>query len=249
MTASINGLILGLGASLHCLGMCGPLVMVVPIKNNSLKGKVWGITQYHIGKTLTYALLGLLIGIVGISLQTLKWMQILSVITGILIIVFAWKKFIKIPANNKFQQFITRFSGRSLNLLHKSTLPFKPFFFGFINGLLPCGLIYIALLNSLLAGNPFFSMMAMVFFGIGTIPILTIAKFASFKLNWQSSKLTPVLITVVGLMIIVRGLNLGIPYLSPKINSEVIATNSKDTSNSVSISCCHNNDHCTSAEK
>ena len=186
--ASISALILGLGASLHCLGMCGPLVMAVPIPSKTWQGKVVGIAQYHLGKTLTYALLGLVVGVIGISLQTLKWMQILSIITGVLIILFAWKKFIKLPASNKIQQHLTRFSGKSLNKLFKSTIPFKPFFFGMINGLLPCGLIYIALLNSLLAGDPFSSMVAMAFFGVGTIPILTLAKFASLKFNWQASK-------------------------------------------------------------
>ncbi|HNS42824.1 MAG TPA: sulfite exporter TauE/SafE family protein [Taishania sp.] len=247
--ASISALILGLGASLHCLGMCGPLVMAVPISSKTWQGKAVGITQYHLGKTFTYALLGLVVGVIGISLQTLKWMQILSIITGVLIILFAWKKFIKLPASNKIQQFLTRFSGKSLNKLFKSTIPFKPFFFGMINGLLPCGLIYIALLNSLLAGDPFSSMVAMAFFGVGTIPILTLAKFASLKFNWQASKITPVLVTVVGLLIIVRGMNLGIPYISPKINTSIIASSDKDVKQTVSMDCCHKSDHCNTTKK
>lgn len=244
-----SGLILGLGASMHCLGMCGPLVMILPMKSNKPLDKVLGITQYHIGKTLTYALLGLIVGLVGISLQTLKWMQILSIVSGLLIIIFAWKKFIHLPFNAIIQQKITRFSGKYLNKLFHSNIPFKPLFFGMINGLLPCGLIYIALFNSLLAGNPFHSMIAMVFFGLGTIPILTLTKYISVKFNWNASRLTPILITFVGVLIVFRGLNLGIPYLSPKINTSIITTKNDKTKSVVSMSCCQSDDTCESPNK
>lgn len=244
-----SGLILGLGASMHCLGMCGPLVMIIPMKSTKPIDKAWGITQYHIGKTFTYALLGLLVGIVGISIQTLKWMQILSIISGILIIIFAWKKFIHLPFNAVIQQRITRFSGKYLNKLFHSNIPFKPLFFGMINGLLPCGLIYIALFNSLLAGNPFHSMIAMVFFGLGTIPILTLTKYISVKLNWNASRWTPVIITFVGILIVLRGLNFGVPYISPKINTAIITTKDEKLKEVVTLDCCHKNDSCDTQKK
>ncbi|HNR86601.1 MAG TPA: hypothetical protein PKN38_08320, partial [Taishania sp.] len=100
-----------------------------------------------------------------------------------------------------------------------------------------------------LAGDPFSSMVAMAFFGVGTIPILTLAKFASLKFNWQASKITPVLVTVVGLLIIVRGMNLGIPYISPKINTSIIASSDKDVKQTVSMDCCHKSDHCNTTKK
>ncbi len=241
----VNGLILGLGASLHCLGMCGPLVMAVPMKSNNVYDRVWGITQYHIGKTTTYALLGLLVGIVGISIKTFQWMQMLSVICGVLIVLFAWAKFVKISFGKSFVQKFTQFSGRMLNKLFKSNLPFKPLFFGSINGLLPCGLVYIALINSILAGSPFQSMLAMVFFGLGTVPILTFARVISQRLKWKTNRWTPVLVTVVGVMIIVRGLNLGIPYISPKIDIQIVsnATDSKEKKEVV-MSCCTSKTSC-----
>lgn len=240
-----NGLILGLGASLHCLGMCGPLVMAVPMKSNNVYDRAWGIAQYHIGKTTTYALLGLLIGIVGISLKTFQWMQILSVVSGILIILFAWAKFVRIPFGKSALQKFTQFSGITINKLFKSNLPFKPLFFGSINGLLPCGLVYIALINSILAGSPFQSMLAMVFFGLGTVPILTFARVISQRLKWKTNRWTPVLVTFVGVMIVLRGLNLGIPYISPKIDTQIVSDISgKTEKKEVVMSCCSSKEKC-----
>lgn len=239
----ISGLILGLSSSLHCLGMCGPLVMAIPMKRHTPYIHAWGITQYHLGKTLTYAVLGFMIGLVGLSVQTFKWMQILSIVSGVVIIAFAWGKFIHIPVGKALVQKFIRFSGKALRNITKSDIPFKPFFFGMINGLLPCGLVYIALINSLLVSSPFQSSIAMVFFGLGTVPILTVARLASEKIRWKTNRLTPVLITFVGAMIIFRGLNLGIPYLSPKmeIKQANLTTGEKETA---TVSCCHKEASC-----
>jgi hypothetical protein len=242
-TVYFSGLVLGLSSSLHCLGMCGPLVAAVPMKSQSSYSQVLGITQYHIGKTTTYALLGLLMGFVGLSLQTLQWMQILSIISGLAIIFFAWAKYIKFKSGTKIQQLYTRYSGKALHKLFKSDIPFKPFWFGLINGLLPCGLVYIALINSLLAGNPLSSSFAMIFFGLGTIPILTVARFVSNKISWKTNRITPVIITIVGLMVVFRGLNLGIPYLSPKIETKITKSNN-NIKEEVQMECCHKKNAC-----
>ncbi len=240
----ISGLILGLSSSLHCLGMCGPLVMAIPMKRHTPYAHAWGITQYHLGKTLTYAVLGFMIGLIGLSVQTFKWMQILSVVSGIVIIAFAWGKFIRIPIGQTILQKFMRFSGTTLRNITKSDIPFKPFFFGMINGLLPCGLVYIALINSLLVSSPFQSSIAMIFFGLGTVPILTFARLASEKIQWKTNRITPILITLVGLMIIFRGLNLGIPYLSPKM--EIKQTNTASgVKEEAAVSCCHKDTSCT----
>lgn len=247
-TVYFGALILGLSSSLHCLGMCGPLVMAVPVKSKNKWSKAFGITQYHIGKTFTYAVLGLMIGFVGLSVQTIKWMQILSVVSGVLIVFFAWEKFIKLPLGNKIQQKFTHYAGRSLRTLFQSNLPFKPLFFGMINGLLPCGLVYIALVNSLLAGGPFSSAMAMVFFGLGTVPILTLAKTLSTKIKIKSTWITPVLITMVGLMIVFRGLNLGIPMISPKMETNIIENEDGTIEEKAVVECCSTKEECEEVE-
>lgn len=240
-TVYFSALILGLGSSFHCLGMCGPLVMAVPMKGRNQSGRITGMTQYFLGKTLTYAIFGLLVGLVGISVQALKGMQILSVISGILIILIAWGQLSNKGVGVAFQQKMSRVAGKSLRQLSQSNIPFKSFFFGMINGLLPCGLVYVALINSLLAGSPVFSALAMVFFGIGTIPILTLTKWITSKIKWNANRLTPIFITLVGVMIIFRGLNLGIPYLSPKIDTHIVQNEEGVAEEKVEVSCCSMN--------
>lgn len=239
-----GALLLGLSSSFHCFGMCGPLVMAIPMKSKSKVKRAFGITQYHVGKTFTYALLGLIVGLVGISIQAFKWMQVLSVISGVVIIFFAWESFIRLPFGQKIQQSFTRVAGKSLRALFKSNLPFKPLFFGMINGLLPCGLIYVALINSLLAGSPTGSATAMIFFGLGTVPVLTLAKWISMRIKWKSTWITPILITLVGVMIIFRGLNLGIPLLSPKINTHLITDSHGNTVEESKLECCTVDEPC-----
>lgn len=234
----VSGLVLGLGASFHCLGMCGPLVLAVPMKRTNTLTYAFGITQYHFGKMFSYAALGFIVGLVGVSFQTFKSLQILSVVSGVFIIIFAWGKFIKIPFGQGVTQKFLRFSSGALRVLFKLEMPFKPFFFGIINGLLPCGLVYIALINSLVVGSPFQSALAMVFFGLGTVPVLTVARLVAGKFQWKTNRLTPILITLVGLMIVFRGLNLNIPYLSPKIDTKIVSSPDGHQKEEVEMNCC-----------
>ncbi|HRO75797.1 MAG TPA: sulfite exporter TauE/SafE family protein [Crocinitomicaceae bacterium] len=234
----VNGLVLGLGASFHCLGMCGPLVMAVPMKRTNNLTYAFDITQYHLGKMFSYAVLGFLVGLIGLSFQTFKSLQILSIISGVFIVIFAWGKFIKIPFGKGISQKFLHFSSGAMRFLVKSEIPFKPFFFGIINGLLPCGLVYLALINSLVVGSPFQSALAMVFFGLGTVPVLTVARLVAGKFQWKTNRLTPILITLVGVMIIFRGLNLNIPYLSPKLDTKIVSSQDGQQKEEVEMSCC-----------
>lgn len=234
----LGALLLGLGSSFHCLGMCGPLVMAVPMKASKSTNRIFGMTQYFFGKTLTYALLGLLVGFLGISIQAFKGMQVLSVLSGVVIVMIAWGQFSKKRLGVVFQQKMSRITGKSIRKLFQSNLPFKTLFFGMINGLLPCGVVYVALINSLLAGSPTSSALAMFFFGIGTLPVLALTKVLSTKLKWNTSRWTPVFITLVGIMIIFRGLNLGIPYLSPKINTHIVQNDEGVNEEKMEMSCC-----------
>lgn len=237
----INALILGLASSLHCLGMCGPLAMAVPVKDSRWQSQLSASLQYIFGKTVTYAILGLIIGIIGISARLIEGMQVLSIIGGVLIIVFAWNHLFRFSLGQGLQQKFLGFSNKSLSFLFKSSLPFKPFFFGIINGFLPCGLVYIALINSLLAGDWLSTILSMVFFGIGTAPVLIAAKLIGSKLKFKSNRLMPYIITILGVLIILRGLNLGIPYISPKMELQATADHQKQE---VVMSCCQSKTVC-----
>jgi sulfite exporter TauE/SafE len=98
--------------------------------------------------------------------------------------------------------------------------PLKLFLFGMLNGLLPCGMVYTALITSVIAGTPILSAFYLFFFGLGTLPGMILITFLANKITTRFrgkiNKVLPYFVTIIGALIILRGLNLNIPYLSPK---------------------------------
>lgn len=220
----IGSFIIGLSSNLHCLGMCGPIASSLPLNRKNNFTILEGLFEYTFGRLFTYAILGAIIGSIGFSLSTFNFLQVLSILSGIFLIFYAWnKKFRLIQLNTPFQQKWTSILQKFLGKTIRSTSPFKLIFLGGINGLLPCGMVFIALMNASITGDIWFSAIAMFVFGIGTLPAMFGVAFFMHKINWKASrkfsKLVPYLLTLVGLMIILRGMNLGIPYISPKIKT------------------------------
>lgn len=246
----LSGLILGLTSSFHCVGMCGPIAMVLPLnrKNNWITSGQ--ILLYNLGRILTYSVLGLLIGMVGFTFNTFQILQWISIVSGIILVMYAWRKIIgKISLFSSLNSFSV--TNKLFGKIIKSNSPFKLFLLGNVNGLLPCGMVYVALLNAILTGDVFGGALAMMFFGIGTIPMMFFVSFSASKISSKTradlNKLTPVLLTIVGCMIILRGMNLGIPYISPKISApqqktEVVQNQPKveeQCDQEVQMECCH----------
>jgi len=235
------GFILGLTSNLHCIGMCGPIALAIPVNRTSNWTILKGVLHYNFGRILTYSILGLLVGSIGLTIQTLGFLQGLSIVSGLFLIVFAWKKWYSAALFSKFPSIgIQVFVQKSLGKVITSKSPFKIGILGVLNGLLPCGMVYAALLNSLLAGNPLGSASAMIAFGIGTLPSMIAVGFAAnridSKMRHKFSKIVPYLLTIVGLLIVLRGMNLGIPYVSPKVS--VSKTHFQQTP-AAEMSCCH----------
>ena len=94
------------------------------------------------------------------------------------------------------------------------------FFIGLLNGLLPCGLVYIAIAGAIGTGSTAEGALYMILFGLGTIPMMLGISLAGnvlgLAVRQKINKIIPVLVVVVGLLFVLRGLDLGIPYLSPK---------------------------------
>jgi uncharacterized protein len=229
----ISAFALGIVSNLHCLGMCGPLVLALPIKNTSKKDKVYGIILYNSGRLLTYGILGSIVGVIGLGIQLIGVLQGLSIISGILIILFAWhKKLFQPKHTNWLQKFSTKAFGKTL----KMETNWKYLAFGSINGILPCGMVYTALLTAVLADSVLEAFGVMLAFGIGTLPIMVVLPYLSqqfpLSLRHKLSKAVPFLVTLVGCLIIMRGLNLNIPYLSPKASV-------KTQTEEVKMECCH----------
>lgn len=212
----LSAFLLGLGGSLHCLGMCGPLVMAVPYPGK--KNKTLKMITYLTGKALAYASLGLIMGILGAGLYLLNWQQAVSIVSGLLIILITIFPLLK-PSLGRFP--LKNTMVKLLKNLKENPKWYYYVGLGFLNGLLPCGMVYVALTTAIVAGNPLSGALAMFLFGVGTMPILLAVKL--FKSRIQGQKLKYVTITIsifVGLLLVLRGMNLGIPYVSPHFDQE-----------------------------
>jgi len=244
-TFVITGFILGLTSNFHCIGMCGPIALAIPVNRKNNLTILNGAFQYNLGRVLSYAMLGILVGMIGLSIHTFGALQWLSILSGIFLIVFAWRKYLKSIFNTHIPNLpIQGFLNKSLGKVIRSKNPFKLLFLGSLNGLLPCGMVYAGLLNALLTGSVLGSSFAMIAFGIGTLPAMVGVIFMANKItpNLRSkfNKVVPYLISLVGLLIVLRGLNLGIPYVSPLIKTETInPKNAYSEGETVNIECCH----------
>lgn len=217
----ITSFILGIISNLHCFGMCGPIAFALPLNRTSKAVLFRGILEYHIGRILVYTTLGYIVGFIGFGIKMIGLLQIVSIFAGIFVILYAWR-------NTSFIQKIIPEISASFNFLPnnimgifiRSNSKFKLFGLGLLNGLLPCGMVYTALISSILTGTPYSSGISMLSFGLGTLPgMIAMSYFTSrLSLSYKSkiNRYLPYIITVIGMLLILRGLNLNIPYISPR---------------------------------
>lgn len=221
MSILISVFVLGIMGSFHCAGMCGPIAIALPLHGNSVGGKIFGGSLYNLGRTLTYGIMGALFGLLGQGVALLGFQQKISVIMGSLMIIS-----VLFPALFKNQYSMSK-SWFSLVGRLKSTIgqmfsirSFKSLFFiGMLNGLLPCGLVYMAIAGAIGTGSATLGTLYMILFGLGTIPMMLGISLAgnlvSVAMRKRINRLIPIMVVVVGIFFILRGLSLGIPYLSP----------------------------------
>ena len=241
-TIFIPAFILGVISNLHCLGMCGPIALAIPLNRSSKSAMLFGILQYHLGRVLVYAILGYIVGYIGMGIKLFGVLQVISIIAGIGIIIYAWRNkltFFKNPFTSSLRH--TSLLSRSMGKIMRSESPLKLFLLGALNGLLPCGMVYTALITAVVLGTPILSATSMLAFGLGTLPgLVAFSLFAQQLGNPIRSKINrylPYLITVVGLLIVLRGMNLNIPYISPKVSFS-------EEKKEVVMDCCHKNTKC-----
>lgn len=200
--------------------MCGPLAFSLPRAGHHELSILSGRLLYNMGRIMSYALIGGILGLVGKGIFLTGLQHGLSVTLGVVLLVglvfprvFKWRLFYSFP--NKVK-------ARIIPLFRKRGLSFS-FLIGILNGFLPCGLVYMAVAGALATGEPILGMQFMVFFGIGTLPMMLFAAYSSYilpvKLKLHVQKAIPAFVVVMALALILRGMNLGIPYLSPEIAS------------------------------
>jgi sulfite exporter TauE/SafE len=230
----------GLVSNLHCLGMCGPIALALPLDHSSNLSKVKGIAFYSLGRSIGYSVLGVIVGLIGLSADLLGILKWLSIISGILIIIFAWRGYFNVGiGNNYFSRLIQGFMRRFLkNKSKKGNSSLLSF--GFVNAFLPCGVVYAALITAMNFGSVWGAVVFMFVFGIGTSPgFFAIAVLKIFKSPFMGKKvIIASLVSIVGLALIVRGMNLDIPYISPK---QEITVNEETNKEEASFSCCSKN--------
>ena len=216
-----SALIFGLLGSFHCVGMCGPIAFMLPVdRSNSIK-KITQILIYQIGRLFAYSLIGLVFGLLGKSLYIFGIQQQLSIIIGILMIIVVIvpvQTFNKYNFSKPIYKVISKVKSSLGSALKKKTAD-TFLTIGFLNGFLPCGLVYMAVFASLTMQNVFQGSLYMILFGLGTIPLMTSAiylgKFLNTSIKQRIQKAIPVFVVIIGLLFILRGLGLGIPYISP----------------------------------
>jgi sulfite exporter TauE/SafE len=201
--------------------MCGPIAMMLPVDRTNETKKVTQIITYHIGKLIAYGILGLVFGILGRSFYLAGMQQQLSIIVGILMIMVAVipeKVFAKYNFSKPVYRLITKVKS-SLGQQFKSKSYKSLFTIGLLNGFLPCGMVYVALFGAIAMQNVTLGIGYMLLFGLGTIPMMVAVVYASglisFSLRGTIQKAIPLVAVIIGMLFIVRGLGLDIPYLSP----------------------------------
>lgn len=227
----VSALIFGLLGSFHCVGMCGPIAFLLPVDRSNTLKKTSQIFVYHFGRIVAYSLIGLVFGLLGKSLNLFGMQQQLSIVIGLLMITVVLVP-VRIFNKYNFSRPIYKVISKVKNALGKELKKKSADTFltiGFLNGFLPCGLVYMAVFGALASGSAIDGSMYMVVFGLGTIPLMTTAiylgNFLSGKVRQHIRKAIPVFIIFMGFLFVMRGMGLGIPYISPKPMVEMVDAN------------------------
>jgi len=220
--------LLGFVGSAHCAGMCGPLALALP---GGARGTfVVGRVLYNLGRVVTYTAMGAVFGLLGQGFALAGMQRWLSLALGVIILagLFSSRRFAgALPVTRAVQWLKTtlgnQFQRRELTAL---------FTVGMLNGLLPCGLVYIACAGVTATGSLMSGVDYMIAFGLGTVPMLLAISLVGTKLQFvlrlRLQRLIPVSLAVVGALLLLRGMALGIPYVSPGLAAEP-----------GTVTCCH----------
>ncbi|MCJ8154517.1 sulfite exporter TauE/SafE family protein [Chryseobacterium sp. SSA4.19] len=225
----ISAVALGFASGFHCIGMCGPIALSMGLTKKQATNFYLQNLTYQFGRIFTYSLLGAFLGIIGEGFEMAGFQKYLTISVGILLIVmavfsFGGKDFAsKIPFFSKFLFKVKSNLGR---LLQKADYRSR-FTTGLLNGFLPCGMVYMALTASLASGGIWQGAFYMALFGLGTLPFMFVVVLAGNLMNQafriKVLKAIPVVMITLGGLFIVRGLELGIPYISPRAEAMKIS--------------------------
>lgn len=225
----LSAIALGFASGFHCIGMCGPIALSMGLTKKQATNFYLQNLTYQFGRIFTYSLLGAILGIIGEGFEMAGFQQYLTIIAGVLLIIMALFSFggkdfaSKIPFLSKFLFSVKSNLGR---LLQKADYRSR-FSTGVLNGFLPCGMVYMALTASLASGGVWQGASYMALFGLGTLPFMFAVVLAGNLMNQafrvKVLRAVPVIMIVLGGLFILRGLELGIPYISPRAEAMTIS--------------------------
>jgi hypothetical protein len=211
--------------------MCGPIAMMLPVDRGNAAKKIIQIVTYHLGRLIAYATIGFVFGLVGKGFFIAGMQQKLSIFIGlfmILIILIPEKSF----SNYNFSKPVFRLISKIKQVLGSQfkNKSFKSFLIiGLLNGLLPCGMVYVALFGAIAMQSTSLGILYMVLFGLGTVPLMSsvvyINSFLTVPVRNKIQKVIPYVVVLIGALFILRGLGLGIPYVSPSNMSLFVQAN------------------------
>jgi sulfite exporter TauE/SafE len=220
----ISALVIGLISSAHCIGMCGPISLALPIQTLNPEKRLSGLLLYNLGRICSYSVIGLFVGFIGRRIFLAGYQQIFSIVLGAIIlltflIALFNKKALHLKAFTQLQATLQNFI--AVRLKNKSM--FASYLIGAANGFLPCGMVYFAITGAMATGSILSGILFMIAFGLGTMPVLLAFGYFGFFMNisFRNSvkRLTPFFFAGMAVFLILRGLNLGIPYVSPEFHN------------------------------
>ncbi|HWC51948.1 MAG TPA: sulfite exporter TauE/SafE family protein [Chitinophagaceae bacterium] len=216
----VSAFIMGFAGSLHCIGMCGPLALSLPVSHNNNLSRITGAAIYNSGRIVSYTILGLIFGSLGGLIIAPKWQSGLSLALGVVILLYLLlpKRYFHLSANNSFNKPFLLLRQQLGKLFH-SKKQSSILAIGILNGFLPCGLVYLALSSSVISASSMNGGMFMLFFGLGTFPAMfttvIMGNYINQTIRLKLRKAVPVLLFFMATLLILRGMELGIPFVSP----------------------------------
>ncbi len=230
----LYGLLLttGILGSLHCIGMCGPLALSLPLPREASRIKIaTGRILYQSGRIFSYMTIGLIFGSIGGVIVIAGWQQLLSIIAGSILIIMALVRLTGLKNKIGINR-ITEFVTRQLSIAFSGQKRSSMFLTGMLNGYLPCGLVYMAAAMTVATGDVFDAAIGMAFFGLGTFPVMFVMSMGTtfLKKRWRFrlNRYSMIFALAIGILFVLRGMNLGVKYISPQVNQDS------------SIECCDN---------
>jgi uncharacterized protein len=202
----VTALLLGFGGSLHCALMCSPLAAAAIGNARAMRRTL----LYNAGRILTYSLLGGLIASLGRGIPIAGFQLLLTIVMAATLILMglAGVSTLRVPLISLLLSKVTNAVKILFAKFFKQKTQSSFFILGMLNGILPCGLTFLALSYCLTLAGPLSGMSFMLLFGIGTLPAMlgltSVIQFFLKYLNFPGSRMTRLAFIAIGMIMLAR---------------------------------------------